>query len=166
MQPTASEVQPVADVWRLAVALSLALIGAQPVLAQFPREIVGRTRVRVTVQESSLREHESRNGWIVGEVVRVTHDTLHVRVDDTTPPIAIPRILIERMQRSLGTRTLSTCTRTGQVIGAVVGASLLVVGFTSNEFGPREGAAVLIGFWGGIIDALSRSECWRDVRLR
>ncbi len=148
--------QSTASMWFLLV-LPIALAVVQPLEAQFPREIAPRTRVRIQRLDGE---------WIYGQVTRVAVDTLYVLPENGGTPEAIPRATIQRIDRSLGNRTLTTCTRAGQVVGGVLTLALLVIGFTSDAFETAGAWAIGIGTWAGIINLASYSECWRHVALR
>jgi hypothetical protein len=152
--------------WILVVVLSFALAGALPLRAQFPPELAARTRVRVLVPDALRETLAPGERWVRGEITAIAADTLYVRVDSGASPTAIARAAIQRIDRSLGVRRPLECPPVGPVVGATVTVAGLLLGFTSDALDPAGLIVVAVVFWGGIINYLSPSECWRRVHLR
>jgi hypothetical protein len=165
MQPAASEVQSVAGVWRLGGALLFALTNAQPLVAQFPREIAARTRVRVMVLEPSLRDYESedeldrrRSGQSPSG-----HPSRPRRQRDTGRDSTYCDPATRAQPRHSDTGDVHTCGSGGWRDHRRVAHRRRVHErcLTATRSGSRPGCIL-----GGTINALSRAECWRNVPLR
>jgi hypothetical protein len=167
MQPAVPEMQATVCMWIFVVALSLALATVRPLVAQFPPELTVRTRVRVLVSETLRETGAPGKRWVHGELAAVATDTLYIRVDSGAPSIPISRTAIQRIDRSLGVRRPSACPPVGPLISTAVMVLGLVLRWDKpDDFGAMEATFIVGAFWGGVINALSRTECWRRVRFR
>jgi hypothetical protein len=107
-------------------------------------------RVRVAVTDTVLRSPYARPGRlrrIVGTVRAIAPDTIRLEVSATDPPVAIPRILIYTVERSLG-RGREGSARDAALIGGGVGAVLM--GFFDEKiqmaiFGSGYAVGALVG---------------------
>lgn len=85
------------------------------------------SRVRVTVTDTALRSPYARPGrlrLIAGTVRAIAPDTIRLEVSAIDPPVAIPRILIYKVERSLG-RGRAGSARDAALTGGGVGALLM-----------------------------------------
>lgn len=82
-----------------------------------------------SVQVGSRVRIESRIARGIFSVVRVTDDTVTVRADTLSAPLAVPRADIARLALSLGRRSAGSRALRGAYIGAAIGA---VVGAASG----------------------------------
>ncbi len=119
----------------------------------------------------------SRSPWMVGTIVAVDADSLHLRLSDTTGQVAIKRGAITRLEVSRGMRSSTGSeARTGLLIGAGVGAVAGLAsgndqsGFIRFTAGQK---ALFLGVAGGGVGALlgliigsQPHEHWDRVSLR
>ncbi len=108
------------------------------------------SRVRVAVTDTVLRSPTARPGHlrrITGTVRAIEPDTIRLEVSANDPPVAVPRILIYTVERSLG-RERSGSAGDAALIGGGVGA--LLMGFFREKiqmtiFGSGYAVGALVG---------------------
>ena len=140
--------------------------------AQWPPEIVPGARVQARLPEAQFQPSARRGHLLRGRVAGLATDTLYLAVTDSVGPLAIPRHLIERLERSRGvpSRASSALLR-GLQAGAAM-ALVLVLWNELEEGSDRTstGTAALVGggvgfATGALVGALRPQERWRRVRL-
>jgi hypothetical protein len=158
----------------LLLALSLALVG-RPLTAQQPSELPAQTRLRVVLPDSARQAwFTPRQQWIHGKLAVMAPDTLYLQIHGTAAPVAIPRKMIKRADRSLGVPSRPASAIQGAVGSAILGAlyGILLRGSRAEDWrhrSVREAAALGAGMGAGIgfiLGAIFPTERWRRVRLR
>jgi hypothetical protein len=97
MQPTAPQLM------RVLITLLSLTVGQMPSLAaQWPAEIAPGTRVQVRLPETQYQFSGSRGHLLRGRVTALSPDTLYLAVTDSIGPLAIPRLLIDKLAFSRG----------------------------------------------------------------
>jgi hypothetical protein len=108
-----------------AALMLLGLVASLPfcLAAQAPVSLDPGQRVRL--------QTGSRSPWVIGTLVAVDTDSLHLLLSDTTRQLSIKRGAITRLEISHGMTTdAGSGARTGLLIGAAVGA---FAGFSSGD---------------------------------
>lgn len=150
--------------------------GAPPALhAQFPTDVREGVRVRVTVPEPHRQlEGPVRRQFLRGTVESLAPDTLHLSIPGAVGSVAIPRVVMRRLEVSRGrpSRAGSAIERAfGGAIGGAISWALL--NDPRRSGGPHyrtdwRAAGVGAG-WGAGIGAVTGlifpHERWRRVRL-
>jgi hypothetical protein len=159
--------------WILLFALSFALLGC-PLAAQRTSELPAHTRLRVVLPDSGRQAwFTPRQQWVHGDLAAMAADTLYLKIQGTAAPVAIPRKMIRRLDRSLGVPSRPVSAIQGAVGGAVVGAlyGLLARSLKAEDWRDRsvgDAAAVGAGPGAGIgfvLGALFPTERWRRIQL-
>jgi hypothetical protein len=107
---------------------------------------------------------------VSGTLVRLTPDTVAVRPDGLATPVAVPRPIIARVERSggPGTGSVATAAAKGAIVGAIGGA---VLGAILGDLTKRNAAKIAIvgfGVGGGIgagLGAARPGEAWQRAAL-
>jgi hypothetical protein len=140
--------------------------------AQWPPAIAPGARVQARLPEVQYQFSGSRGHPIRGRVTALTADTLYLAVTDSVGPLAIPRRLIQRLDRSRGVPSRgASAVRRGLLAGA--GTALLFALLNDFDEPPRrmstESAALFgAGFGlatGAVLGAVFPRERWKRVRL-
>src|SRR5688500_10828041 len=87
------------------------------------------TRVRISVTDTVLPSPNTRPGrlrQVIGTVLAIAPDTIRLQPSPNDPPVAIPRILIYKVEMSLG-RGRAGSAGDAMLVGGGVGA--ILVGF-------------------------------------
>jgi hypothetical protein len=158
---------------RTLIALLSLTVGQMPSLAaQWPAEIAPGTRVQVRLPETQYQFGGSRGHLLRGRVTALSPDTLYLAVTDSIGPLAIPRLLIDKLAFSRGvpSRTHSALKR-GFLSGA--SSALLLAGLAALNDNPgtwEAGEAALVGggvgfAMGAIFGALHPRERWKSVDI-
>ena len=142
------------------VVLALCLALPSPAHAQRhdPAMVQVGTRVRLAITETALPSPRSRPGplrQIAGTVRDIAPDTIRLEVSADSPSVAVPRILIYRVERSLG-RTRRGSAGDAGVMGFGVGAML-------SGFFEEKHVAIVLGSGyaiGGVFGAVRPYERW------
>jgi hypothetical protein len=131
--------------------------------AQVESEVKVGRRLRVAVTDSVLRSPYERPGrlrQLIGTVVAIEPDTLRMAPSPTDPPVAIPRILIYKIELSRGHDRKWAA---GEV--ALMGGGL---GAIASSFLPDDlGVVVFAGGYvlGALIGAVVNHERWVSAWL-
>ena len=152
------------------------LAGAPRVsLAQFPPDVRPGVRVRVRVPEPYRQiEGPVRRQLLRGTVESVTADTLHLSMPGTVGAVAIPRVVMRRLEVSRGRPSRPGSALERAVSGAIGGAiSWALLNDPRRRGGPHYRtdwrAAGVGASWGAGIGAVTGlilpHEQWRRVRL-
>ncbi len=137
---------------RRATLVILGLVGSLPfcLAAQAPVSLGPGQRVRLQTASSSA--------WVIGTILAVDTDSLHLQLSDTTGQLSVKRGAITRLEISGGMKSSAgSGARTGLLIGAAVGALAGVAsgddqsGFIRFTAGDK---ALMLGVTGGGIGAL------------
>jgi hypothetical protein len=155
----------------LLLALLLLSLAPMRVQAQWPPEVAPGVRVQVWLPEAEFQTAARRGHLLRGRIVHLAQDSLYLSVTDSIGPLAIPRSLIQRLDRSRGvpSRTTSALLR-----GARDGAAFALLAVLLNEMDDdpnlSTGEAALVGVGvgftlGAVVGALRPEERWRRVRL-
>jgi len=145
----------------------LGLIWSPPLnlAAQAPVSIGPGQRVRLQTRSSS--------SWVIGTILAVDADSLHLRLSDTTSQLSVKRRAITRLEISHGMKSnAGRGARTGLLIGAAVGVLAGVAPDDQSYFTAPQRALLLgVGFGGlgallgSIIGGRSLHERWDRVSL-
>ena len=139
----------------LALPISTHAQGGDPSMVQ-----VG-TRVRLSVTATALPSPRSRPGrlrQIIGTVRDIAPDTIRLEVSADSPSVAVPRILLYRVERSLG-RTRAGSAGDAALIGGGIGA-LLTGFFREKDLAIVLGSGYAIG---GLVGAVRPYERWEHA---
>ena len=146
---------------------ALVCLVAPTLPAQWPSSITPGARIRARLPEKQFQMDARRGLVLRGRVTALAPDTLYLAVGDSLGPLAVPRMLIERLEYSRGVPSRgSSALRRGLLAG--VGTAVLFVltnelGDASEKAGWGTAAAVGAGFgltFGGILGALYPHERW------
>ena len=144
----------------LAAGVCLAVPHALDAQVGAPGMVGVGSRVRVTVTETVLPSPRSRPGRlrrIVGTVTDIQSDTIRIQGAAEGPPDVVPRLLIYKVERSLG-RGRRGSAGDAAMIGGGIGAVSL--GFFREKHQMAVlGAGYLIG---GIVGAIRPYERWEE----
>jgi hypothetical protein len=139
--------------------------------AQWPPEVAAGVRVQVRLPEAEFQPLGRRGHLLRGRIVRLAQDSLYLSVTDSVGPLAIPRSLIQRLDRSRGvpSRTTSALLR-GARDGAAFALLMVLLNELDEDPDLSTGEAALagggVGFaLGAVVGALRPVERWRRVRL-
>ena len=147
---------------RLVAAIAcLALPTALPAQAIDSYMIMPGSRVRVAVTETILPSPFARPGRlrrITGTVRDIAPDTIRLEVSADAAPVAIPRILIYRVERSLG-RGRRGSAGDAAMMGGGIGALLLGF-FREEDYLPVLAGGYIVG---GLVGALRPYERWEEA---
>lgn len=119
------------------------------------------TRVRLSVTETVLPSPRSRPGrlrQVTGTVREIASDTIRLEVSADSPSVAVPRILLYKVERSLG-RTRAGSAGDAALIGGGVGALL-------QSFFKEKHVAIILGSGyalGGLVGAVRPYERWEHA---
>jgi hypothetical protein len=158
---------------RTGVVLALVAICGSDLSAQWPEEITPGARIRVRLPEVQYQLDGPRGQPIRGRVTNLSTDTIHLAVGDSVGSLAIPRLLIQRIDVSRGSpsRGMSALQRgaVSGVIGALYG--LLAAGLYEDSDGIDEAESALIGGGvglavGAVFGAIWPHERWKRVKLK
>ena len=139
--------------------------------AQWPPEVFPGARLQVRLPEAEFQAGARRGHLVRGRVVRLSPDSIYLAVTDSLGPLAIPRSLIQRLDRSRGvpSRTSSALLR-GARDGAAIALLTVLLNELHEESDLTTGEAALLGggvgfALGAVVGALRPEERWRRVRL-
>ena len=139
--------------------------------AQWPPEVALGVRVQVRLPEAEFQPLGRRGHLLRGRIVQLAQDSLYLAVTDSMGPLAIPRRLIQRLDRSRGvpSRTTSALLR-GARDGAAFALLMVLLNEMDEDPDLSAGEAALagggVGFaLGAVVGALRPEERWRRVRL-
>jgi hypothetical protein len=155
----------------LILALLLLPGAAIPAVAQWPSEVVPGVRVQVRLPEAEFQPIGRRGHLLSGRIVQLAPDSLYLSVTDSVGPLAIPRNLIQRLDRSRGVPSRATSALLRGVRDAVASALLVVlVNEMDDDPDLSTGEAALVGggvgfTLGAVVGVLRPEERWRHVRL-
>ena len=156
---------------RTVALVLLGLVGSLPccLAAQAPVSLGPGQRVRLQTGSSS--------SWVIGTILAVDADSLHLRLSDTTGQLSVKRGAITRLEISHGMKSSAgSGARTGLLIGAAVGALAGVIS-GDNQSGwfdfttPEKALLMGVGFGGvgallgSIVGGSSVHERWERVSL-
>lgn len=159
--------------FRQALLISALVCSVAPTLrAQWPAPITAGTRIRARLPETEFQMDGRRGLLLRGRVTALAPDTLYLAVGDSLGPLAVPRLLIERLEYSRGVPSRASSALRRGLIGAVGTAVLFVLTNELQDASDRTdwgtAAAVGAGFgltFGGVLGALYPRERWAAVRL-
>ena len=144
----------------LAVAATCLAMPAT-VRAQGMESAVGvGSRVRISVTDTVLPSPDTRPGrlrQVIGTVLGIAPDTIHLQPSPNDPPVAIPRILIYKVEMSLG-RGRAGSAGDAALVGGGVGA--ILVGFVREKLKmPLFACGYALGALGGAVRPYER---WKE----
>lgn len=156
---------------RTLIALLSLTVGQVPGLAaQWPAEIAPGTRVQVRLPETQYQFGGSRGHLLRGRVTALSPDTLYLAVTDSIGPLAIPRLLVDKLAFSRGVPSRAgSALKRGLLSGAL--SALLLWGFAKLDNDPDDaGEALLVGggvgfATGAIFGALYPRERWKSLDM-
>ena len=127
---------------------------------EWPMVTVG-DRVRVQVTAAVLPSPDARLGRlrrVTGMMRAIAPDTVYLEVSADEPPVAIPRILIYKVERSLG-RTRAGSAGDAALVGG--GAGVLLIGFVREQLRfPVWAAGYAVG---ALVGAVRPYERWKEA---
>ena len=118
-------------------------------------------RVRVAVTDTVLPSPDTRPGrlrQVIGTVLGIAPDTIYLQPAPNDPPVAIPRILIYKVEASLGSDRVGSA-GDAALIGGGMGA--LLIGFVREKLKmPIFAAGYALG---ALVGAVRPYERWKEA---
>jgi len=114
--------------------------------AQWPSDLRPGTRIQVMLPEAEFQNRGPRGHFLRGRLESIGTDSLHVRITDSLPAVAVPHTLIRRLYISRGVPgRLENGLRTGLFWGVLYGVTTAVLMELGNSDGRSTGEALAVG---------------------